>query len=165
MSDAYNRRIIIIAFPNRFDGDKEDKQLISKLITEEEISGLFNVLMIALRRILRNNEIYVNEKTIEEKRNKYERTANPIKSFLSEAVAEDSTEADSVIKEEFYRAYSRFCQKYSLPVEKIEMFGKILKGKLGFHDGRQSTGDRKTYWRGRRLTAEYILEIQQKTII
>ena len=31
MSDAYNRRVIIISFPNRFDGAREDKQLIAKV--------------------------------------------------------------------------------------------------------------------------------------
>ena len=89
-SDAYNRRIIIIAFPNRFEGKTEDKQLISKLTDEAEISGIFNILMRSLRRINRDREIYVNEKTIEEKRLKYERTVNPVKCFIEEAISEES---------------------------------------------------------------------------
>jgi putative DNA primase/helicase len=44
MSDAYNRRVIIISFPNRFEGNKADKRLISKLTTEQEKSGIFNIL-------------------------------------------------------------------------------------------------------------------------
>jgi putative DNA primase/helicase len=64
-SDAYNRRVIVISFPNRFDGIKEDKQLISKLIAGEEISGVFNILMTALRRIRHNRALYINEKTME----------------------------------------------------------------------------------------------------
>ena len=52
--------------------------------------------MIALRRIIRNKELYINEKTIEERRRKYERNVNPVKAFLEEAIAEDST-ADTEI--------------------------------------------------------------------
>src|SRR5689334_16272431 len=89
-SDAYNRRVIIIVFPNRFEGAKEDKQLISKLTTEQEKSGIFNVLMMELRRIRHTQQIYVNEKTIEDRRAKYERAVSPVKAFLGEAVAEDS---------------------------------------------------------------------------
>ena len=46
MSDAYNRRVIIISFPNRFDGATEDKHLIAKLTTDREESGIFNLLMV-----------------------------------------------------------------------------------------------------------------------
>jgi hypothetical protein len=34
---------------------RADPDLLDKLIAEEEISGIFNILMIALRRILKNN--------------------------------------------------------------------------------------------------------------
>jgi P4 family phage/plasmid primase-like protien len=98
-SDAYNRRVIIISFPYRFEGDKADKFLISKLTTEDEISGIFNVLMNALRHIRKTKDIYVDEKTIEEKRIKYERTVNPIKTFIDEAVSEYSTVETVVTRE------------------------------------------------------------------
>ena len=80
-SNAYNRRMNIIPFPNTFEKASADKQLTAKLTTDEEISGIFNVLMAELRRIRRTKEVYVNEKTIEEKRQKYERAVNPIKAF------------------------------------------------------------------------------------
>jgi putative DNA primase/helicase len=53
-SDAYFRREIILSFPNRFeDGKGADPNLLNKLTTEEELSGIFNVLAIALRTLLR----------------------------------------------------------------------------------------------------------------
>jgi phage/plasmid-associated DNA primase len=62
-SDAYFRREIIISFPNRFeDGKGADPNLLRKLTTEEELSGIFNVLMPTLRRVL-NKSIFVREKT------------------------------------------------------------------------------------------------------
>jgi hypothetical protein len=58
------------------------------LTTEEELSGIFNILMTALRRILKNNRgVFVNEKTIRERREKYELALNPIGSFIEQAIA------------------------------------------------------------------------------
>jgi phage/plasmid-associated DNA primase len=82
MSDAYNRRVTIITFPNRFEVAREDKQFIAKLTTKSEKSGIFNILMNALRQIRQNKDIYVNEKTIEERRLKYLRVHNSIRAFM-----------------------------------------------------------------------------------
>jgi hypothetical protein len=46
--------------------------------------------MITLRRILKKKELYVHEKTIEERRIKYQRTVVPIPSFLDKAISRDS---------------------------------------------------------------------------
>lgn len=55
-SDAFFRRNIIITFPNRFEGKREDPDLIKKLTTEKEVSGIFNVLM--AQRLLNQNRIH-----------------------------------------------------------------------------------------------------------
>jgi Cdc6-like AAA superfamily ATPase len=47
--------------------------------------------------------------------------------FIEQAIVEDSTESDRVIKDDLYRAYSRFCKEKRLAVESKENFGKILK--------------------------------------
>ena len=70
-SDAFFRRKLILGFPNRFEGNREDPDLITKLTTEEELSGIFNVLMVALKRLLNQNRIYINEKTIEQRRERH----------------------------------------------------------------------------------------------
>ena len=121
--------------------------------------------MIALRRILKNNRgIFVNEKTIRERREKYELALNPIGSFLEQAVAEDSTESDKVIKDDLYRAYARFCKEKRLAVESKENFGKILKKQFGFQDGREASGARRTIWKGVKLTGMYNLEDEQQML-
>ena len=82
----------------------------------------------------------MNEKTIHERREKYELALNPIGSFVEHAVAEDSTESDRIIKDELYRAYTRFCKEKRLAVESKENFGKILKKRLNYQDGREASG-------------------------
>lgn len=80
-------------------------------------------------------------------------TVGPIQSFLDEAVSLDSIESDMEEKEIFYRAYNRFCIKHSLPIDKFETFGRLLKSK-NLSDGGQSSGERKRYWKGVRVVPE-----------
>ena len=70
MSDAYNRRVIIISFPNRFDGANEDKQLIAKLTTRREASGIFNLLMVYLRLILKEQRTLCKRKNYRREKDK-----------------------------------------------------------------------------------------------
>jgi putative DNA primase/helicase len=148
-SSAYYRRIVPIAFPYQFEGKREDRQLLSKLTMEEELPGIFTILMSHLSRILKNNEIHLSETTIEECRMKYERIVNPtnafiqvLKAFLDEAVDEESTESNMTEKDALYNAYVRFCKKHSLPWDKKETFGKYLK-KLGYDEFREVSHPRK----------------------
>jgi hypothetical protein len=155
-----------LSFPNKFEGYKEDQDLLKKL-TEEEISGIFNILMIALRIILKNKRIFLNEKTIQERREKYELVSGRIECFKNDAIAEDSTELDNTTKEDLYRAYEMFAKGHKLAIESKENFGKILKNKYEFQEGRESSGRRKTFWRGVRLTDEYrqMIASEQQTLV
>ncbi|HEY7570221.1 MAG TPA: phage/plasmid primase, P4 family [Nitrososphaeraceae archaeon] len=163
-SDAYFRRNNIISFPNNFEA-KDDPELLSKLTTDEELSGIFNVLMIALRRILKiNRGIFMNEKTIHERREKYEVVLDPVGSFVDLAIAKDSIETDRVIKDDLYRAYRRFCKEKRLAIESKENFGKILKKQFRFQDGREASGARRTVWKGVRLVGIFILDDEQQML-
>ena len=48
-SDAHFRREIPLSFPFQFEGEKEDPDLLNKLSTEEELSGIFNIIAHVLR--------------------------------------------------------------------------------------------------------------------
>jgi putative DNA primase/helicase len=164
-SDAYYRREIIISFPNRFeDGRGADPDLLRKMTTEEELSGLFNILIIALRNLLKNRCIFVREKTIEQRRERHELAVNPLGYFLKDAIAEDSVESDKTIKEALYQAYKRFCNEHELAVESEGNFGKILKNKLQYQDGRESSGQRRRFWRGVKMTEKYDVAAEQQTL-
>jgi putative DNA primase/helicase len=124
MMNPFFRRKVILSFPNKFEGDKDDPDLLKKLTTEDEISGIFNVLMVALRQLLNRNQIFIEEKTIDQRRDKYTYAANPVEAFLQDAVAEDSLESDTVVKEGLYQAFRRFCKKHNLAILPKESVGK-----------------------------------------
>jgi putative DNA primase/helicase len=163
-SDAFFRRKIILSFPNKFEGSKDDPDLLKKLTKDEELSGIFNILVSALRRLLSGNRIFVTEKTIEQRRERYLLAVNPIEAFLKDAIAEDSVESDSIPKEVLYQAYKRFCSNYSLAVQSKETLGKTLKNVYKFEEGRESSGDRRTIWKGRKLAAKYEIDLGQQTL-
>jgi hypothetical protein len=54
-----------------FEGKADDPDLIKKFTAEEELSGVFIVLMMALRRLFNQNRMFIKEKTIEQRRDKY----------------------------------------------------------------------------------------------
>lgn len=167
-SDAFFRRKLILGFPNRFEGDRgpnrEDPDMLKKLTTVEELSGIFNVLMIALKRLLNRNRIFIKEKTIEQRRDRYAFAANPVETFIEEAVLKESVESDVVTKEKLYQAYTRFCNKHNLARQSKENLGKILKKDKEFQEGRQPSGKRETIWKGIRLKEEYNINAKQETL-
>jgi P4 family phage/plasmid primase-like protien len=162
-NDAYYRRNVVVGFPNRFEDvenpsegiRKLDPDLISKLTTSEELSALFNLLMFALRGILKKRKISINEKTIQERREKYEIAANPIEVFMKVAVEEDSKEGDLTRKDTAFLAYHRFCDNYKISKMSNTMFGKHMK--KHFEEGRTTIeGKTVRFWKGVRLTEEYL---------
>lgn len=155
------RREIIISFPNTFEGKKDDPHLLDKLASKEEVSGIFNVLMKALRHILKDNRLFFNEKTIEERMLKHERIEDSVKAFIEEAIVEDSI-SSYMIKSELYNAFLTYCKNYSIPPKTKEALGKYLK-KIGWEEGKVSKdGKRRTVWFGVRLKSEYAVKEQQQ---
>jgi hypothetical protein len=75
---------------------------------------------------------------------------NSVDSFVREAIAQDPTQSCYVTKEQMYEAYTRFCSYHSLPVDRKESFGKLIK-KQGIVEGREKTGERKTIWKDIKL--------------
>jgi putative DNA primase/helicase len=159
-SDAFFRREMIISFPNRFeDGKGADPNLLRKMTTEEELSGIFNILAASLRRVLARG-IFLGEKTIEERRLRHQLAVDPLNYFLTDAIAEDSVESDKVTKDELYEAYKRFCNMNRLAVESKISFGRIIKGKR-VQEYRESSGERRTMWKGIKLTEQYRIDLGQ----
>lgn len=151
------RREIIISFPNTFEGENKDPNLKDKLIHPEELSGIFNLLMHNLRLIIKNKDLHLYKKTIEERRIKSERETDSVGSFLEEAIAEDSSELDHISKQDAFNAYEGYCQKWRIIPKTIEMFGKDMKKKNYKETRKTINGKRITAWIGIKIKPEYPL--------
>jgi putative DNA primase/helicase len=122
-SDAFFRRWIVIVFANTFEGDKCDPHIIEKLTTDQELSGLLNLALQGLKRLLKKGE-FSHSKTTQEVKEDYIRKASPLAAFVLDCLETDS---DAFIaKKELYQVFTEYCRRNSLPTVTQETFYKNL---------------------------------------
>lgn len=85
-SNGFLRRLIILNFPNRFGGDsgkKADVNLLDKLSTDAELSGLLTKAIFSLRELEKRGHFDENDSTRKALEN-YKIASDPVEAFLSE---------------------------------------------------------------------------------
>jgi len=128
-TDAFFRRWIIVEFPYKFtdkknDGHKnKDPQILDKITTEEEMSGLFNWAVEGLKRVLENGKFSTSAHT-EEIKEKWMSQTNPIEIFI-EKYCEFESQAE-VPKDDFQNAVNKFAQKNGAETKKKAQITKKL---------------------------------------
>jgi len=112
-SAAFYRRWIIINFPHQFlDADAHtDKDLLTKLTTTQELSGIFNWALEGIQRLLTNKQ-FTAGRTIEETKAQYIQSSDPIRAFREECLTEKSDSVET--KDDVYNAYIQYCQTRNL---------------------------------------------------
>ena len=132
------RRFIVIDFPFKFVGDRADKNLLHKLTTEKELSGLLNKALNGLAR-LKSKGDFSYTMSVDDTRSKYLLASNPIAAFIDERCEFDSWAI--ITKKELYEAFMKFCVENKLPGMTIKAFGH--KVKRGY-----SLNEERNKWRG-----------------
>jgi DNA primase catalytic core len=138
---AYFRRWVLLKFPYTFEGKKADKNLLSKITTPEEISGLFNVCVTALKVLLQRGE-YSYDLSTEEVQKMYRINSDPVAAFADECVVYSD---EDTLKSRMFNEYVVWCQSNNVEPSAENIFGKRFK-KLGYVESRESTGDRRRTW-------------------
>lgn len=148
---AFWRRWIFINFPNKFEGKQADKRLLQKLIKKEELSGLLNIALQGLERLL-SRQAYSYELGPDEIAEWHQKVSDPIYAFV-EDVCQTKTDA-WISKVELYEAFLSYCDKQNIPRIGFETFGRALKDARNVHVSFQRKGPRgaqKTGWQGIQL--------------
>lgn len=143
---AYFRRWLLIGFPYSFDGKKDNKNLISTLITEDEKSGFLNQMIKGVQTILKNGS-FSNERTTEEIERMYKVNVDPVGCFFKECVNHGCSNAIS--KQEMYDVYVDWCSCNSAIVKPYNSFCSSLLNDIGVKDYRDYNNDRSkkvAYW-------------------
>ena len=136
------RRFVVIDFPFRFTGDRADKNLLAKLTTEKELSGLLNKALEGLARLKKIGDLSYT-RSIEDTRNKYLLASNPVMAFIEERCEFDPW--STVMKKNLHQAFMEFCAENKLPGMTIKAFGhKIKKGYM--------LNEERDKWRGIKVT-------------
>jgi len=147
---AFYRRWIIVNFPNIFEGEKNDKFILDKITTPDELSGMLNFALEGLARLLERGDFTASE-TTEQIRHVYLMSSDSILVFVEKHVYSDGSA--HVPKEQLYTAYCSFCKQNGLTVESYITFCKRIPGICGSaRDFNPSgNGGQIPSWRGVRL--------------
>lgn len=108
LSDGFFRRWIIIPFPNKFGpgGIKADPNIMDKLTTEEELSGLLNRALDGLDWLEKQGHFTLNESTTN-MLNQYKLDIDNVAVFVDELC---SVSPDIMIeRQRLYNDYSNWC--------------------------------------------------------
>ncbi|GAG86018.1 unnamed protein product, partial [marine sediment metagenome] len=157
-SRAFHRRWLVMNCPNFFVKDATpemaeqntypcDPDIISKITTPAELSGLFNLALEGRRRLLREGGFDLG--TVDERQKIYEELMDPISAFLQNCV-QTIDPAGVVPQDHFYQFYFQFCRtKGYTPILK-QTFTKQIKPRIiNIGEARLTIGDgRPRCWTG-----------------
>jgi putative DNA primase/helicase len=131
-TDAFFRRIWIVSFPNTFQGDKADKDLLSKLTTPEELSGFLNWALEGLKRLREAGWHFSGTRSTADVKADYIRRSDTVRAFLNGCTKKDGSKF--VTRDDLYAGYCAYCRKRTLVsknrqafFEKLPQFGQFGK--------------------------------------
>lgn len=122
-TQAFFRRWIILNFPHRFEGKDADKELIKKLVVEDEMSGLLNEAITGLQRLFDNGDFTTNKSSAEWEE-QYTRMSDPVGAFAMDCIT--SSPEDYISKEELYNHFIDYCNQQKLPLKAKNTFSMEL---------------------------------------
>jgi putative DNA primase/helicase len=145
-TNAFYRRVIYVPFPNTFTPEKADKNLLSKIITEDELSGFFNKAIEALRDLL-GRGYFTSTKNIEEIEELYEKASNPVYAFVQDML--DIKFDGYVSKAGLYNEFCEYCSEKGFAplsnrkmLEQLKAYAPLEEARIG------APGNRRMVWRG-----------------
>jgi putative DNA primase/helicase len=135
--EAFYSRLLIVPF--RFKPLQQDNDLIAKLTSESEMSGLLNKVLKARKTMFKNNGFSITQTTEEVA---YLYNLGSLDTVTK--YAHDRLEYDTIgriIKEDLYADYMNFCNAIQLPYKELNSFHRKIQD-LGYNDiARVTVGD------------------------
>lgn len=160
ISQAFWSRWIILEFPYKFLSQKEidkteteerkncklaDSEIISKLTTPEELSGLLNLAIKGLHRLRKQKDFSYNKST-KEVMEMWIRKSDSFAAFLMDCVEESETRTTKI---ELRKAYSLYCKKHKLKMVSDKIIKDVITETFAVSEERESLeGERLWYWDG-----------------
>jgi putative DNA primase/helicase len=129
VDDSFYRRWLLVKCAWRshdyFTGKvrTKDNNILNKLLTEENLSGLLNLVIISGKRLLRKGRFCKTIPT-DQLREDYDQLSNSVVLWLNTCTQQDA--ASVVDTEEAYKAYRAFCHATKRTERKKEWFGREL---------------------------------------
>ncbi len=160
-SKGFWDRWVLLEFPYYF-ADKEefekateeqlkywklrDEDIINKIISPEELSGLLNKCLDGLDRLLKNRK-FSSTKGSEEVKNTWIRKSNSFMAFCIDLLEEDY---DTIItKKDLRKKYMSYCKEHKVSGKSDFVIKRVLQEMFGAIDDRQQIFENYEYvWKG-----------------
>lgn len=176
MSEGFWDRWDLFEFPYRFvsqdeyNSSTEDKSrlkiintnIIEKLTTKDELSGLLNEALNGLQRILKQKN-FSNSKGTKDVKDFWIRKADSFMAFCMDCVEED--EDGTVSKKEMRSQYHKYCKKFRLRGTGDKSIKVTLEDQYGVMEGFKSIvefGAQEYIWEGIKLNLNKMNKISEK---
>lgn len=129
--DAYFDRWIIIPFNHQIPRDEQDGELLDKLLTPDEFSGIINFALEGLYRLLKEGRFSYNFET-QDIKEVMERDSCSVALFIYDCLEEKP--GGFISKEDLYKKYEDYInsKKEDIGKETKENFGRIFKRKCKY---------------------------------
>jgi putative DNA primase/helicase len=125
---AYFKRWIILLFDKTFQGENKDTNLIEKLTTEKELSGLLNLTIIALKQLIKDNG-FIHVDNVDSVQKEYNQNATTIEDFLNNKCRLDYDRDNYTVCRDMYHNYVLHCKDSNKPQVSDNVFGGHLIAK------------------------------------
>lgn len=121
-TDAFFRRIIVLEYKQKFEGENRDVRRGDKLV--KELNGIFAWSLEGLKRVLKNDEILVPESVVQAKK-RFRARVNPVLMFVDEMCV--MFPGSRVLPNELYRTYQKWCEDGKMtPLGKNNFYEQIF---------------------------------------
>ena len=128
-SYAYYRRWLILPFEKVLEKEDRDTKLIDKLNTPDELSGLLNLALIALKQLHKDEGF--KDVSVEKIRKEYDESSDTVKAFLDDRCVVDlAAPGHYTLTTNVYNEYLIFCKdKVQRPLE-MKYLERNLRSKV-----------------------------------
>ncbi len=125
---AFFRRVRILEWNQKFEGDSKDAHILDKIARPEELSGLLNLVLPITKRLMEVGEYSINP-TSEQTKEEWLRKADYEQQFIQDVI--EISPSDHVKKADLYSIYAKYCKgKGWISVSNIK-FNQIISQKTG----------------------------------
>jgi len=107
-TEAYLDRWEYLSFNNQIPIEKADKDLLKKITTPEELSGMLNLAIDGLHRMFEQN-CFTQPETSKTVKKEWQRINDPVITFVEERCL--INENAKISKEELFKEYKSFCEE------------------------------------------------------
>lgn len=115
---GFLRRVMIIPFRKRFEGENVDKYLSEKL--EMELDGILQRAITGLIRLRKNNYEFTASKSSEERFEEYSREISPLDNFVNDCIV-CVADPQRITYDAIQSAYIEYCEYHNVVIDsKIE---------------------------------------------